>query len=137
MLRLAGDAVIVNAGGSVTFRDNCAVLLWVAEAPVIVTVDVEETAELLAVRVRVLAVVAVAGLNDAVTPAGRPDAARLTELLKPFRGLIVMVLAPLVPAVIASVDAEVARPKDITPVLPVKLLISGWPVGLPHPVARS
>src|ERR1700733_2478613 len=137
MLKLAGDAAIVNAGGPVTFSDSCAVLARLPEVPVIVIVDVDETAELLAVSVSVLAVVAVAGLNDAVTPAGSPDAARFTERLKSFCALIVIVLVPLVPARIVRVVAELTRPKDCVPVLPVKLLMSGWPAGLPHPVARS
>lgn len=137
MLRLVGDAAIVNAGGPVTVSDSCAVLVRLPEVPVIVMADVDETAVLLAVSVRVLVVAAVAGLNDAVTPAGRPDAVRFTELLKPFCPVIAIVLLPLVPARIASVDADVARAKDCAPVLPVKLLMSGWPAGLPHPVARS
>ncbi len=137
MLRAAGDAPIVNAGIPVTVSDGCTEAVRVPEVPVIVTVDVDEAAELAAVSVSVLVVVAAAGLNDAVTPSGRPDAARFTERVKPFWGLIVIVLFPLVPAVIASVDAEAARPKDCAPVLPVKLLMSGWPAGLPHPVARS
>jgi hypothetical protein len=51
-----------------------------------------------AVKVSVLLVVALAGLNDAVTPAGRPLAARLTAPLKLLMPAIVIVLLPLVPA---------------------------------------
>jgi len=36
-------------------------------------------------------------LNDAVTPFGRPDAAKLTFPVKPFWGATVMVLEPLDP----------------------------------------
>jgi hypothetical protein len=50
-----------------------------------------------AASVRVLAAVVLAGLKDAVTPLGRPDATRLTLLLKPLCGLTVRVLAPLLP----------------------------------------
>ena len=74
----------MNAGRPVTVSDRRAVLVRLAEVPVIVIVDVDEAAELLTVSVSVLVVVAVAGLNDAVTPVGRPDAARLTALLKLF-----------------------------------------------------
>src|ERR1700735_5618856 len=49
-----------------------------------VTVDVAPGAELVAVNVRVLAVAVVAALNNALTPDGRPEAARLTLPLKPF-----------------------------------------------------
>lgn len=137
MLTLAGDAAMVNAERPVTVSDRRAVLVKLPEVPVIVIVDVDEAAELLAVSVSVLLVLAVAGLNDAVTPAGRPDAARFTAPLKPFCALIVIVLAPLAPAVIASVDADEDRPKEGPFDTPVKLLIRGWPAGLPHPVARS
>jgi len=37
------------------------------------------------------------GANDAVTPAGKPDADRLTLPVNPFSGLTVMVLVPLDP----------------------------------------
>ena len=63
----------------------------------IVTVDVPVVAVLLAVSVRELVVVAEAGLKDAVTPLGRPDAEKLTLPVKPFRGATVIVLEPLDP----------------------------------------
>ena len=63
----------------------------------IVTVDVPVVAVALAVSVKELVVVAEAGVNEAVTPLGRPDAAKLTLPLKPFRGATVMVLRPLDP----------------------------------------
>ena len=61
------------------------------------TVDVPVAAVLLAVRVNELVVVAEAGLKEAVTPVGRPDAAKLTLPVKPFKGATVMVLKPLEP----------------------------------------
>jgi hypothetical protein len=54
------------------------------DAPVTVTVAVPVAAVLLAVNVNVLVPVVVAGLNDAVTPLGRPDADRPTLPLNPF-----------------------------------------------------
>jgi len=81
--RLAGVAEIANDGGAVTVSDSLAVLLKVPEVPVIVTVDVPAAAELLAVSVSVLVVVALAGLNTAVTPTGKPAALRLTAPVKP------------------------------------------------------
>ena len=62
-----------------------------------VTVAAPVVAVLLAVSVSALVVVAEAGLNEAVTPVGSPEADRLTLLLKPFCGVIVMVLVPLLP----------------------------------------
>ena len=53
-------------------------------------------AVLLAVKVSALVLVVLAGLNAAVTPLGRPVAARLTLLLKPLISLTVIVLFPLV-----------------------------------------
>jgi len=54
------------------------------EVPVTVRVTVPVAAVLVAVRVSELEVVAGFGLNDAVTPLGRPEADKLTLPLKPF-----------------------------------------------------
>ena len=57
------------------------------DVPLIVTVNVPPAALPLAVNVTVLLVVGgftVIGLNDAVTPLGRPEADKVTPLLKPF-----------------------------------------------------
>ena len=62
-----------------------------------VTVDVPVVAVLLAVRVNELVVVAEAGLKEAVTPVGRPDADKLTLPVKPLWGVTLMVLEPLAP----------------------------------------
>jgi hypothetical protein len=47
-------------------------------------------------------------LNDAVTPPGTPDADKLTLPLKPFCGVTVIVLVPLVPCMTVKLlgDAE-------------------------------
>ena len=65
--------------------------------PVIVIVAGPVAAVLLAVNVSVLVFVVEAGLNDCVTPLGKPDADRLTLLVKPFCGVTVIVLVPLFP----------------------------------------
>ncbi len=52
--------------------------------PVMVTVTVPVVAVPLAVSVNVLVLAVLLGLKDAVTPLGRPDADKLTLLLKPF-----------------------------------------------------
>ena len=54
-------------------------------------------ADLAIFRVSVLLVVAGFGLNEAVTPFGKPEADRVTLLLNPFRRVTVMVLFPLLP----------------------------------------
>jgi hypothetical protein len=96
-------------------REIEVVFVKLPDTPVMVTVTVPVIAVLLAVSVKVLllAVLPFAvllGLNDAVTPLGRPDADKLTLPLKPFCGVTVMVLAPLPPWVIVRLlgDAESA-----------------------------
>jgi len=44
-----------------------------------------------------LVLVVLAGLKDAVTPAGRPLIARFTAPLKPLRSSTVVVVVPLLP----------------------------------------
>jgi len=78
------------------------VFVRLAEVPVMVTVAVPVVAVLLAVSVKALVLVALLGLNEAVTPLGRAEADRLTLALKPFCGVTVMVLVPLAPWVIAK-----------------------------------
>jgi hypothetical protein len=65
--------------------------------PVTVTVAGPVVAVVEAVKVRVLVPVVDAGLKLAVTPDGKPLAARATEPVKPFSGLTVMVLLPDAP----------------------------------------
>ncbi len=81
------------------------------DVPVIVTVTVPVVAVLLAVSVKVLEVVAGFGLKDAVTPLGRPDGDKLTLPLKPFCGVIVIVLVPLAPCVMLRLLGDVERVK--------------------------
>ena len=78
---------------------SATVVEWVRlpVVPVMVTVAGPTVAVLEAVKVSVLVVVVLAGLNDAVTPAGRPLAVRPTELVKPLRSVTATVLVPLAP----------------------------------------
>jgi hypothetical protein len=73
------------------------VLVKVPEAPVIVTLAAPRVAVPLAVKVTVLVFCVLLGLNDAVTPAGKPEADKLTLLLKPFCGVMLMVAVPPAP----------------------------------------
>jgi len=61
------------------------------------TAAVVAAAVLLAVNLSVLEFVAGFGVNDAVTPVGRPDAARVTVPVNPGVGVTVIALVPLVP----------------------------------------
>jgi len=93
---------------AVTVRLSVVELTKPPDAPVMVTVTVPVAAVLLAVSVSVLVPDALLGLNDAVTPLGKPDADKLTLLLNPPSGVTVMVLAPLVPCRMVKLvgDAE-------------------------------
>ena len=95
----AGDTLIFVSieGSRVTVR--LIVVVWGVkspEVPVITTVVAPVVAVLLAVRVKVL-VVALVEVNEAVTPAGRPEAAKLMLLAKPPVGFTVSVLGTLLP----------------------------------------
>jgi hypothetical protein len=66
---------------------------------VIVTVAVAGFAELFAVSVIALVPAVLEGLNVADTPAGNPEAVRLTFSLKPLLGSTVIFVEPLFPCV--------------------------------------
>lgn len=67
------------------------------DVPVRVTVNVPVAAEAPAESVSVLVAAVGLGMNEAVTPPGKPDAVRFTLALKPFTGLTVMALVAPVP----------------------------------------
>ena len=91
-----------------TAREIVVVFFKLPDLPVTVSVAVPVVAVLLAVSVNVLVLAALLGLNDAVTPLGRPDADKLTLPVKPFCGLTVMVLVPRAPCTMVKLlgDAE-------------------------------
>jgi hypothetical protein len=97
-----------GTGAGFTVRETVAVLVRLPEVPVIMTLTVPVVAVLLAVSVKVLVPVVLAGLNAAVTPLGRAELVKLTLLLKPFCGVVLIVLVPLVPCVSVKLagDAE-------------------------------
>src|SRR5262249_7471086 len=100
-----------------------------------ITVTVPTAAVPDAVSVRMLLVVAVAGLKEAVTPLGSPDALRLTIPLKPFCGPMLMVLDPLLPCVMVRLtgEAEVVKSCAATGQLFTRLAA----LTVPIPVAKS
>ena len=87
------------------------VFVRLPDVPMIVTATVPEVAVTLAVMVSALVAVVGLGLNDAVTPLGRPDADKLTLPTKPFCGVTVTVLAPLAPCMMLRLlgDAETEK----------------------------
>ena len=108
MVKLLGDAESEKFGGGLTVRESVVELDRLPEEPVMVTVTGPVVAVLLAVSVRVLVPVVLVGLNEAVTPAGKPEADKLTMPLKPLSALIVMALVPLAPWTMVKLlgDAE-------------------------------
>jgi hypothetical protein len=85
------------------------VLVKLPDVPVMVTEAVPVAAVLLAVSVIVLVLAVLLGLNDAVTPLGRPEADKLTLPVKPFCGVTVMALAPLAPCTIVKLFGDAER----------------------------
>jgi len=109
------DTVRLKLGATmVNVRDTADLI--VPEVPVTVTVALPARAALLAVRVSVLAVAVLAGLKAAVTPAGSPEAARLTLAAKPLCGTTVIVPLALLAgfAVRVAVEAVRLKPGTIT-----------------------
>jgi len=84
LLGLSVSEETVGRGGGATVRVIEVVCVKVPDVPVMVAVSVPTVAALLAASVNVLVVVAGLGLNDAVTPLGRPKADKLTLPPKPF-----------------------------------------------------
>lgn len=107
-VKLLGEAERTKLPGGFTARETLVVFDRLPEVPMIVTVAPPMAAALLAVSVNVLVLVVLAGLNDAVTPLGKPDADRFTLLLKPFCGVTLMVRMTLVPCATVKLlgDAE-------------------------------
>ena len=107
MLKVLGEAEIVKLGCGVTVRLMVVVCVNALEVPVMVTVaGPPMVAEALAVRVSRLVPVVGLVAKPAVTPVGRPEAARVTLPVKPLVGLTVIVLVPLDPCATLRVLGE-------------------------------
>jgi hypothetical protein len=115
-LRVAGAAANVKPVAPFTVRLSVTVADNVPEVPVTVTVVVPAAAEGVALNVTVLAAAVVAGLNDAVTPLGRPEAVSATLLLKPFFGVTVTVSVALAPCTTLTLEGEAANEKPVVAV---------------------
>jgi len=110
MFRLPGEAESVKLG-AVTVRLTETVLVRLPAVPVTVIATVPGAAGLPAVKVSVLVFVVLLGLKTALTPLGRPDAAKLTLALNPFLGETEMVVAPLVAGAMLRLPWEAERAK--------------------------
>jgi hypothetical protein len=96
-LTAGGVADKLKVGGRTTVSAMVALLVNDPDVPVMVTVALAAAALLAAVKVTVRAPATV-GPKAAVTPAGRPEAIRTTDPLKPFKAPMAMLLAPVAPA---------------------------------------
>jgi hypothetical protein len=101
IVKLVGDADRLKSGvggAALTVRETEVVCIRLPEVPVIVRETVPNTAVPLAVSESVLLPVTGFGENVAVTPLSKPAVTeKLTLPLKPFAGLILMVLVPAAP----------------------------------------
>jgi len=105
------DGASVKPTDGLTVRAMLVVAFSVPEVPVTVTVETPTVAVELAVSVSTL--VALAGLvaKAAVTPLGRPDAARVTLPVNPSTSVTVMVPVADLPWEMAKVEGEAASVK--------------------------
>ena len=107
-LLAAGEAESEKFGVAVAFTVSEIVVVWVSEpeVPVMVTVAVPVVALELALSVTTL--VDVVGLVPklALTPAGKPEADKVTLPVNPFEGLTLTVLLPLLPCVTLKLEGE-------------------------------
>ncbi len=123
-LTLAGVAERVKLGGAAIVSEIVALLLIVPDVPVTVTVEVPGAAVAVAFSVSVVVRAAVdAGLNVAVTPAGRPVAENVTVPLKLPCGVTLKVLVPLPPCKILRLAGDGAIVKPLAAVT-VKLMVA-------------
>src|ERR1700728_1942886 len=136
--RLLGESESVKLAVAVAFtvRETVVVAVRLPEVPVIVTVEVPVVAVGLAVSVSTLGPLVGVVPNAAVTPLGRPDAARVTLPVNPPTSVTVMVLVPLLPCVIDRLLGESESVK-LGVEDPANRLMIPVVFGLPKPVHRS
>jgi hypothetical protein len=101
------------------------VAVVVPEVPVMVTVDEPTAAVLLAVSVTTLELVDDAGLNEAVTPLGKPLAVKVTLPVNPPVSVTVMVSVPLLPCFTVR---DVGEDESVKPAVGLALTVSAMVV---------
>lgn len=125
-----------------TSRVTVVLAVVLPEVPVMVTVNAPVAAVLLAVSVSTLEVAEDVGLNEAVTPLGKPVAANDTLPVNPPTSVTEIVSVPLAPCWTVRVDAEGFRLKPdagltvraivvlavVLPEVPVTVTVTGPPV---------
>jgi len=105
--RLGANGESVKLGPALTVRAIVVDAFTVTEVPLMVIFTGPPTvAAPLAVSVSKLVLVAGLGAKVAVTPLGRPEAARVTPPVNPLTGVIVMVVEAVLPWVTDRLDAN-------------------------------
>lgn len=107
-----GEAEMVKFGSAVTVSVSVVEAVVEPLVPVMVTVAAPTVAVFDAVKVRVLPAdpLTDAGLNEAVTPVGRPLALRATVPVKPLMALTVTLADALVPCSTVTPEDEIENP---------------------------
>jgi hypothetical protein len=136
-LRLPGDAEITKLPLMFTVRAIVVVLVKRPEVPVTVTLTAPTAALELDVNVKVLVLEVLGGLNEAVTPAGKPEADKLTLPVKPFSGVTETVLEPLAPCTMLRLPGVEERKKPGTGPPVGQLFTKLVAFRVPMPVAKS
>ena len=111
-LRLAGNAERLKSGATVIVKLTMVVWVKPPDVPVMVTAAVPVVAVLLAVSVSTLVPVVGLVVKEAVTPAGSPEAVRVTLPVKPAIGLTVTVLVPDAPCCTVRLEGDTERLKS-------------------------
>ncbi len=99
-----------------TVRENVVELVKPPTVPVTVTAKIPAGIVPPAVRVSVLEAGVGFGLKEALTPLGRPEADKVTLLVKPFSGFTAIELVTLVPGIMLKLLGEAERVKFPTTV---------------------
>lgn len=117
------------------------IVVWrvkLLDVPLTERVTVPIAAAPLTVSVNTLVLAVLGGLNDAVTPLGRPDADKLTFPVKPFSGVTVIVVVPLAPCVtdklLGETESEKLGPEAGQLLTRLTALTVPMPVAKSHPV---
>lgn len=117
------------------------IVVWrvkLLDVPLTERVTVPIAAAPLTVSVNTLVLAVLGGLNDAVTPLGRPDADKLTFPVKPFSGVTVIVVVPLAPCVtdklLGEAESEKLGPEAGQLLTRLTALTVPMPVAKSHPV---
>jgi|SRR5215469_7059288 len=110
-----GEAETVKFGSAVTVSVIVVEAVVEPLVPVMVTVAAPTVAVFEAVKVRVLPAdpLTEAGLNEAVTPEGRPLRLRATVPLKPLMALTVTLVDALVPCSTVTPEDEMENPGPV------------------------